>query len=213
MNMWRSARGEIPRAHLCAASLFIRQDPIRFVLRERFVSSLHRVYSETTTTIDISQLSNDGTLSPVHRRGRGRPPTRRIRSVLERYSHNAAVSKRSGKQADAGDAQVESGETVLLFQPFQQKREKTKPKATSRVDTGQVALSYMLRVRHGRYNFIFLHFLKVFFVFIFLRHSRTNQWIFSKVMTSQNVRIFRGFQNILTLSQNIYTGSHDPGMI
>ena len=43
----------IPCAHLCAASLFIKQDPIQFVLRERFVSSLRRVYSEATTPIDM----------------------------------------------------------------------------------------------------------------------------------------------------------------
>ena len=44
----------IPCPHLCAASLFIKQDPIQFVLRERFVSSIRPVYSETTTPIDIN---------------------------------------------------------------------------------------------------------------------------------------------------------------
>ena len=98
----------IPCAHLCAASLFIKQDPIQFVLRERFVSSIRRVYSETTPAIDITQLQNDGTLSPVHHRGRGRPPTGRIRSVFGGYSHKAALQKRSGKHADAGDPQAKS---------------------------------------------------------------------------------------------------------
>ena len=98
----------IPCAHLCAASLYIKQNPIQLLFRERVVSSLRQVYSETTTSININLLPNDGTLSPVHRRGRGRPPTRRIRSVFERHLRNATVSKRSGKQADAGDAQAES---------------------------------------------------------------------------------------------------------
>lgn len=92
----------IPCHHVCAASLFIRQDPIRFVDRARLVSSVQRVYSATTTPIDITLLPSDGTLSPEHRRGRGRPRVKRIRSAIEKCPRKAGRT-RDGKPRDGGE--------------------------------------------------------------------------------------------------------------
>ena len=86
----------LPCRHVCAACIFTRVDPRTLVINERRVGALQALYAGSTIPVDLTQLVSDGTQAPVYKRGRGRPRTRRIRSVVECGARRTVVCGKCG---------------------------------------------------------------------------------------------------------------------
>ena len=86
----------LPCMHICAASLFKAVDPRTLVIPERRAGALQVLYVGSTVQVDLTLIENDGTQAPAYKRGRGRPKTKRIRSVVEEGRKRPVVCGRCG---------------------------------------------------------------------------------------------------------------------
>ena len=86
----------LPCRHICAACLFKTVDPRTLVIPERRAGALQALYVGSTVPVDLTLLENDGTRAPAYKQGRGRPKTKRIRSVIEAGRKRPVVCRRCG---------------------------------------------------------------------------------------------------------------------
>ena len=86
----------LPCRHICAACLFKTVDQRTLVIPERRAGALQALYVGSTVPVDLTLLENDGTRAPAYKQGRGRPKTKRIRSVIEAGRKRPVVCRRCG---------------------------------------------------------------------------------------------------------------------
>ena len=74
----------VPCRHLCAPSLFEKENPQKYVIHERQLDALQATYSGVTVPVDVANLRNNGLKPPTMTRRRGRPKEKRYVSATEK---------------------------------------------------------------------------------------------------------------------------------
>ena len=73
----------VPCRHMFAAALFVRENPLSFVIPQRRLETLKATYVGTTMPVDLRLLQDNGLKPPVETKRRGRPKKNRIPSTAE----------------------------------------------------------------------------------------------------------------------------------
>ena len=88
----------VPCRHICAAAMSVDIHPNVFVVPERRVGSLKRMYEGVVIPIDVSHLNSDETRPPTQTKKRGRPREKRIPSAAEKMSKKTVKCGRCGRR-------------------------------------------------------------------------------------------------------------------
>ena len=87
----------LPCCRVCAAMMFVSEDPRERVPVEMRAGTLLRLYGGSIMHVDTTTLTNDDLRPPQIRRGRGRPKLKRVRSAVERANARTVTCSRCGK--------------------------------------------------------------------------------------------------------------------
>ena len=88
----------VPCRHLCAATLFLKKNPQKFIILERRLDALITMYSGVTIPVDSTHLRNNGLKPPTMTKRRGRPKKNRYVSSTEKPPKKTVTCSRSHKR-------------------------------------------------------------------------------------------------------------------
>ena len=86
----------VPCRHICAAALFIQENPDRFIIKERLLRALKATYAGSTEPVDLRLLHDDGLKPPEATKRRGRPKESRIPFSVENCQKKTVTCRRCG---------------------------------------------------------------------------------------------------------------------